>query len=59
MKRIAIIAVTGLLALVLTACGQNGSNKPTAGTTNNPAPQQGQNPAPAGGNQQNTTAPQQ
>ncbi|KTC89960.1 hypothetical protein OQJ18_06240 [Fluoribacter dumoffii] len=45
MKRIAIIAATGFLALALTACGQENNKQPTAGTTDTttttqPAPSQ-------------------
>lgn len=34
MKRLALIAVTGVLALALTACGGEKDNKPAAGTDN-------------------------
>lgn len=51
MNRLALIAVTGFLALALTACGEHGNSKPTAGASDNAAVQQDQNqvaaPAPA------------
>ncbi|CAM2946395.1 hypothetical protein [Legionella worsleiensis] len=33
MNRLAMIAATGFLAVLLTACGDNGSSKPAEGTT--------------------------
>lgn len=33
MNRFALIAATGFLALILTACGDNGSSKPAEDTT--------------------------
>jgi hypothetical protein len=50
MKRLALIAVTGVLALALTACGGEKGNKPAAGTSDNAAAQPAQN-QPAGTNQ--------
>ncbi|KTD73624.1 hypothetical protein [Legionella tucsonensis] len=53
MNRFALVATTGLLALALTACGEQSNKQPTAGTTDTtttqPAPAQ-----PAGENQNQT-----
>jgi outer membrane biogenesis lipoprotein LolB len=43
MKRLALIATTGLLALVLTACGEHGNKQPKASDNTQ---QQGAAPAP-------------
>ncbi|HHT0592338.1 TPA: hypothetical protein ACTXXA_000866 [Legionella anisa] len=55
MKRFALVAATGLLALTLAACGEESNKQPTTGTTDTtttpqPAPAQ----QPAGGNQTQT-----
>ena len=39
MNRLAMIAVTCVLGFVLTACGEQSTPKPTAGTTDTPASQ--------------------
>jgi hypothetical protein len=44
MKRLALIATTGLLALALTACGEHGNSKPAA--NGNITQQQGAAPQP-------------
>ncbi|KTC79235.1 hypothetical protein Lche_1255 [Legionella cherrii] len=55
MNRFALIAATGVLALALTACGEQNNKQPTAGTENTtttttqPASNQ-----PAGGTQNQT-----
>ncbi|MCE0723401.1 MULTISPECIES: hypothetical protein [Legionella] len=56
MKRFAFVAATGLLALALTACGEQSNKQPAAGTTTDtttttPQPAQTQ---PAGGTQNQT-----
>ncbi len=56
MNRLALVAATGFLALTLTACGENGSSKPTVTTdttttsstpVEQAAPEQQAAPAPA------------
>ncbi|WP_415074807.1 hypothetical protein [Legionella sp.] len=53
MKRIALIATTGLLALMLTACGGQGTPKPTANENTMQQQQPGTTP------QQQQSAPNQ
>ncbi|WP_454783146.1 hypothetical protein [Legionella sp. WA2022007384] len=53
MKRFALVAATGFLALALTACGESSNKQPTATTTTETTTTQQPAPAqqPAGGNQ--------
>ncbi|HHF7366636.1 TPA: hypothetical protein ACPSKY_001754 [Legionella bozemanae] len=51
MNRFALVAATGLLALALTACGEQGNKQPTAGTTETTTTTQPAPTQPAGGNQ--------
>ena len=57
MKRLALIAATGFLALTLTGCGEHGNNKPATSTENTAAQPAVHAPAPA--NENNAAAPHQ
>lgn len=54
MNRFALVAATGLLALTLTACGEQGNKQPAAGTTETTTTTQPAPAQPAGENQTQT-----